>query len=81
MAKDVVNVLVEFSVKPYDIGEVFVIDACATNRIELTLGLVKHWSVIRNDLVSESAAQKKALRLLQFGGILNAMIFCITDFD
>ena len=51
MAKDVVNVLVEFSVKPYDIGEVFVIDAISTNRIELTLGLVKHWSVIRNDLV------------------------------
>ena len=51
LAKDVINVLVEFSIKPYDIGEAFVIDAIASNKIELTMELVKHWSVLRNDLV------------------------------
>jgi len=52
IGKDVVTVLAEFSVKSYDIGELFAIDAIAANRVELTLGLIKHWQVIRSELIS-----------------------------
>ena len=51
LLKDVLTVLLEVSVKPYEIGEAFAIEAIAAQRSELTVGLLKHWSIIRNEHV------------------------------
>jgi len=45
--KDVVNALLEVAVKPYDIGEVFAIEAIAAQKSDLTVGLLQHWSIVR----------------------------------
>lgn len=54
--KDTIEVLVEAAVKPIEIAEVFALETVAAKRVELTLGLLNHWTVLREVRVSVSAA-------------------------